>query len=83
MVHQKAFFFASLKKKKKNPEWAVYKHTQSCFSRASPYLLTPRGEEPREEREPRVTAVCPPWQMAETSEGGTDGNRWSVLRSRY
>lgn len=67
MVHQKAFFFfffASLKKKKKKPEWAVYKHTQSCFSRASPHLLTPREEEPREERSPgqQQSALRGRWQ---------------------
>lgn len=73
LVHQKAFyFFASLKKNNK-PEWAVYKRTQSCYSRASSHLLIPRGEEPREEREPQATAVCPPQQMVERE----------ILRARH
>lgn len=53
-------------------------HTQSCYSRASPHPLTPREDEPREEREPQATAVCRPQQMAETLRGR---HRWEQVVS--
>jgi hypothetical protein len=70
------------------PEWAVYKHTQSCYSRASPHLLTPRGDEPREKREPQATAVCPPWQMAERdpqreAQMGTGRQSYAVIKCHF